>query len=278
LFCPDGPDSQSPETISTGPCRAAGRCVSYSIMELEGTTAIITGSTGTLGGDMALSLADAGCRCVCHYHSNKARAERIVEEIRRKGPDAAAVCADLSCPDEIERLFSAAERLGPVRILINSAAVFIRQRLEDITADKARQVFDTNLVAPILASRRFACVVKSQIRQTDVAVAGIINIADVGGIRPWAKYTLYCASKAGLIAVTKSLARELAPAIRVNAIAPGLVSWPENFTEKAKQRQLDRIPMARVATPRDITAAVIFLLKNDYITGQVLNVDGGRCI
>ena len=247
-------------------------------MELTGTTAIVTGSTGELGGAITLALAGAGCHCLCHYHSNQARAERIVEKIRQKGPNATAVQADLTCADDIERLLAHAESLGPVRILINSAAVFTRQRLEEITADKAREIFDTNLIAPILASRQFARIVKEQIRQTDIPVAKIVNIADVGGIRPWAKYTLYCASKAGLISVTKSLAKELAPAICVNAIAPGLVTWPENFTEKAKQRQLDRIPMARIARPRDITAAVIFLLENDYITGQILNVDGGRCI
>ncbi len=247
-------------------------------MDLTGTTAVITGSTGGLGSAITLALADAGCHCLCHYHSNRAPAERIVEKIRQKGPNATAVQADLTRADDIERLFTHAESLGSVRVLINSAAVFTRQPLEEITADKARQIFSTNLIAPILTSQQFARIVKSQVRQTDVPVAKIINIADVGGIRPWAKYTLYCASKAGLISVTKSLAKELAPAICVNAIAPGLVTWPENFTEKAKQRQLDRIPMARIAKPRDITAAVIFLLKSDYITGQVLNVDGGRCI
>ena len=247
-------------------------------MDLTGTTAVITGSTGTLGSAITLALADAGCHCLCHYHSNQAFADRIVEKIRQKGRNATAVQADLTCADDIERLFTHAESLGPVRVLINSAAVFTRQPLEEITHDKARQIFNTNLIAPILTSQHFARIVKSQLPETDVAVAKIINIADVGGIRPWAKYALYCASKAGLISVTKSLAKELAPAICVNAIAPGLVTWPENFTPKAKQRQLDRIPMARIAKPGDITAAVIFLLKNDYITGQVLNVDGGRCI
>ncbi len=247
-------------------------------MDLTGTTAVVTGSTGGLGSAIALALADAGCHCLCHYHSNQARADQIVEEIRQKGPNAAAVQADLTRADDIERLFTHAESLGPVRVLINSAAVFTRQRLEEIIADKARQIFDMNLIAPILTSQQFARIVKNQVGQTDVGVAKIINIADVGGIRPWANYALYCASKAGLISVTKSLAKELAPAICVNAIAPGLVTWPENFTEEAKQRQLARIPMARIAKPRDITAAVIFLLKNDYITGQILNMDGGRCI
>ena len=168
--------------------------------------------------------------------------------------------------------------MGPIRILINSAAVFTRQPLDEITPEKARQTFDMNLTAPILTAQHFARIIKNDVPQTDTPVAKIINIADVGGIRPWAKYTLYCASKAGLISVTKSLAKELAPAICVNAIAPGLATWPENFSEQAKQRQLQRIPMGRIADPEDISNAIVFLLKNDYITGQTLNVDGGRCI
>jgi NAD(P)-dependent dehydrogenase (short-subunit alcohol dehydrogenase family) len=135
-----------------------------------------------------------------------------------------------------------------------------------------------NLTAPILTAQHFVRIVKNDVPQTDSPIAKIINIADVGGIRPWAEYTLYCASKAGLISVTKSLAKELAPAICVNAIAPGLATWPENFSEQAKQRQLQRIPIGRIADPKDISNAIVFLLKNDYITGQTLNVDGGRCI
>ena len=109
-------------------------------------------------------------------------------------------------------------------------------------------------------------------------VGKIINISDVGGIRPWAKHTLYCSSKAGLIGATKAIAKELAPAICVNSIAPGVVTWPSDFDESERHRQLSFIPMRRIAEPKEVTEAIIFLLKNDYITGQVLNVDGGRCI
>ena len=104
------------------------------------------------------------------------------------------------------------------------------------------------------------------------------HFADIGGIVPWAGYAMYCASKAALINVTKTLAKELAPRVTVNAIAPGLVSWPQDGDKDEYNRQLKMIPLSRKGTGEEIAAAVIFLLQNDYITGQVLNVDGGRCI
>lgn len=135
-----------------------------------------------------------------------------------------------------------------------------------------------NLAASILTSRTFAKIINVKFGDTGTVVGKIINIADVSGIRPWAEYVVYSASKAGLIGATKSLAKELAPSVCVNAVAPGAVIWPENFSEEQKQQQIKLIPVGRIAAGKDITEAIIFLLKNDYITGQVLNVDGGRCI
>lgn len=244
-------------------------------MKLNETTAIITGSTGTLGNAIALALAEAGVNCICHYHSNQLGAQELVEKIQAMGPKASAVCTDLSKPDQIEKLF--AEAILPLpTILINSAAVFHRQKLSEVTFVDSQVVFNTNLVAPILLSRRFVQGIPAS--DTDLPSGKIINLVDVGGIRPWADYTLYCASKAGLIAATKSLAKELAPNICVNAIAPGIITWQDDLDDKQKKRQLSHIPAGRVGTLDELTSAVLFLLQNDYITGQVLNVDGGRCI
>jgi len=260
-------------------CRALswrGDILIFAVMKLEGKTAIITGSTGGLANAIALALADAGCDCVCHYHNNRDFAEKLVGKIQQKGRKAAAVGADLRRPEEIDGLFREATSLGEVRVLINAAAMFARQGLDEVTFEKAQEVLAVNLTGPIIASREFARIVPAS---EGGQVAGkIVNIADVGGIRPWAKYTLYCASKAGLISATQSLAKELAPRICVNAVAPGLVTWPEGFSDKAKERQLARIPLARIARAEDITDAVIFLLGNDYVTGQVVSVDGGRGI
>jgi len=249
-------------------------------MELEGLTAVITGSSGKLGGVIALALAEAGCKCICHYHKNRQRAEELVEQVTGLGQEAIAVGADLTKTDEIEKLFAGAAAIGPVRILVNSVSIFQRQPLADVTFDNARGAMDINLVGPVLACREFAQGVTAGQKsvESENPVGKIINLVDVGGIRPWANYAVYCASKAALIAATKSMAKELAPAVCVNAIAPGVITWPAGFSEEDKRRQLAHIPAGRTGYTSEITSAIIFLLKNDYITGQVLNVDGGRCI
>ncbi len=247
-------------------------------MELKGKTVVVTGSTGRLGSAITLALARAGCRCLCHYNHNEESAFKLVEQIQSLGQDAIAAQADLSSADQIQRLFEKCADFGQVQILINSAAVFARQSLSETSFEKGREIMDVNFVAVVLASKYFAELVRSNFPDAEGPVAKIINMADVGGIRPWAKYVFYCASKAALINATKSLAKELAPAICVNAVAPGVVTWPEGFDEAAKKRQLSFIPAGRIGDVSEIASAVIFLLENDYITGQVLQVDGGRCI
>jgi len=188
------------------------------------------------------------------------------------------VKADLTRPDEIKNLFENSEGFGTPQILINSAAVFSRQPLQNVTFEEAQKILNLNLIAAVLVSKEFAKKVNTGFPGAETIVGKIINISDVGGIRPWAEYVLYCSSKAGLIGATKALAKELAPSICVNSIAPGIVSWPKDFSEPEKQRQLAFVPARRIAQLDEITKAIIFLLENDYITGQVLNVDGGRCI
>ncbi len=247
-------------------------------MELKGALAIITGASGQLGSRIAVDLGKTGCDCVCHYHSNKQRADEVVRQIEQAGQKAIAVGADLTDEKQIEALFAKTSELGTPTILINSAAVFKREKLEEVTFEDARHTLDLNLTAAIMASQAFAKMINLKFGKSERVAGKIINISAVEAIRPWARAIAYCSSKAGLIGATKSLARELAPAICVNSVAPGLVTWPEGISEEGKQRILKLIPMARVAKPEDVTAAIIFLLQNDYITGQVLNVDGGRVI
>lgn len=247
-------------------------------MELRGKSAIITGSSGRLGSAIAKALAMAGCNCICHYNQHEQKAEELVKQIQSLGVKALAVEADLTKPEEIEGLFEKASEFGTPQILINSAAVFSRQPLAEVVFDEAQRVLNLNLIVPILTSRAFAKMVNSKFPDAETTVGKIINIADVGGVRPWAGYVLYCSSKAGLIGATRALAQELAPAICVNSVAPGVVSWPSDFDESEKQRQLKFIPVRRIARMNEVTEAVIFLLKNDYVTGQVLSVDGGICI
>ncbi len=250
-------------------------------MKLEGLTALITGSSGSLGAAIALALAETRCNCVLHYHNNQQKAEELARKITDLGQKAVAIGADLTKEVQIEKLFVAAAAVGPVQILVNTVSLFEKQALGDVTFEGAQKTLAINLTGTIIACKEFAKAVTAGRQgpaKSENPIGKIINIVDVGGIRPWAEYTVYCASKAGLIAATKSMAKELAPAVCVNAIAPGVITWPPGFTEEGKQRQLKFVPAARTGYTNEITSAIIFLLENDYITGQVLNVDGGRCI
>lgn len=243
-------------------------------MDTKGTTALITGATGRLGSAIALALAKAGCDCICHYHSNEAFADELVKEIDSLGHNALAVRADLTDPAQLALLFET--DLGAPQILINSAALFSKQPLSEVTFENASKVLSTNLTAPIMLSKLFA---DNLPKPNEGEIIGkIINMVDVGAQRPWANYVVYCASKAGLLAATKSMAKELAPNVCVNAIAPGIITWPKDFADDQKPRQVDFVPLKRSGTPEEITSAIMFLIENDYTTGQIINIDGGRSI
>jgi NAD(P)-dependent dehydrogenase (short-subunit alcohol dehydrogenase family) len=242
-------------------------------MVLKGKTAVIIGASGRLGSEVALALGQAGCHCLLQYLNSREKAEQIAEQIKKLGQKALAVRADLTIENQIKEMFGQAGKLGKPQILVNCAAIFAKTPLGETSFEQAQKIMNINLTASVITSKYFAKSLKE-----NESAGKIINIADVGGIRPWAGYVLYCSSKAALIGATKALAKELAPAVCVNAIAPGIVTWPADFDDSQKQRQLSFIPLRRIATARDITEAVIFLLENDYITGQVLCVDGGRSI
>ncbi len=232
-----------------------------------------------------MALAAKGADCICHYNKNAQKAEAIARQIQKDGGKAIAIGADLTIESQIERLFEKVDSLGTPQILINSAAIFSREAITEIKQEFAQELINTNLIAPILTSRIFAEKIISNRdsqhgqdgRATEV-IGKIINLADICGMYPWANYVLYCSSKAGLIGATKALAKELAPVICVNAVAPGIVTWPEDFGEDKKKQQISKIPLKRFARPQEIAQAIIGLVENDYITGQVLCVDGGRSI
>ncbi len=161
-------------------------------MELKGTTAIITGSSGRLGGAIALALGEAGCDCICHYNQHKEKAEELAEQIKSLGVKAMAVGADLTNLSQIEDLFESIAEFGTPQVLINSAAVFSRQPLSEVTFEEAERVLNLNLIAAILTSRAFAKRIEEKFSGSELVIGKIINISDVGGIRPWAGYVLYC--------------------------------------------------------------------------------------
>ncbi|MCK4998593.1 MAG: SDR family oxidoreductase [Anaerohalosphaera sp.] len=251
-------------------------------MKLKNITAIITGSTGHLGGAIAMALAQQRCNCICQYNTNKHLADKLVDCLETLGVKAIAVKADLTRPEDINRLFFLSPDFHVPRVLINSAAIFPRRPLSDVMVENVRQTLDVNLTAPILISAIFAERIRKRyaelfdVEPDTAPLAKIVNLTDVAAAHPWPNYTAYCASKAGLAAATVSMAKELAPLITVNAVAPGIINQPPHFTEEQKKRQIDRIPAKRPAKPSEIASAILFLLENDYITGQTITVDGGR--
>ena len=228
-------------------------------MQIKGNTAIITGSSGKLGSRIAIALAENGCDCICHYNTNKAVAEDLVSRIQTMGQKAWLVEADLTDEKQIDRLFRFDSK---PTILINSAAVFERIPIGKITQDKAEKTFATNAIAPLLVSQAF---VKNLAGTPDPKYpARIVNLADVGGQKAWAQYSLYCATKAALLAITQSLAKELAPGITVNAVSPGIVDVDESGNDNTKKG---------VVPPEEVISAILFLLGNSHITGQIITVE-----
>ena len=249
-------------------------------MKLNGKIAIITGSTGTIGAAVAKMLAEKGCHCVCQYHKNKQKAKQLQKKMADYNAVVEIVQADLTIPQEIKKLFLAAKKIAnkmkskPAQILVNSAAVFQKQPLSKVTAKSIEKIYNLNLKAPIFITKMFAEKIKAQ----KAKQGKIINLTDVAADRPWANYSIYCSSKAALIAASKALAKELAPVITINCVSPGVVTWGRKLTEKQKKQMIKKILAKRTATPQEIADAVKFLIENDYVTGQVIKVDGGSTI
>jgi NAD(P)-dependent dehydrogenase (short-subunit alcohol dehydrogenase family) len=239
------------------------------VKELRGSVALVTGAAVRVGRAIALALADAGADVAVGYGRSAREAALTARELRGRGVRATAIRADLARPAEARRLVGDAVReLGRLDILVNSAAIFVRTPLPTATPAQFDRIMAINLRAPFLCAQAAARAMRRGGR--------IINIADVGAVRAWPGYIPYCASKAGVIALTKGLAAALAPDIQVNAVAPGVVLLPEGFPKDVSRRLAGRVPMKRHGRPEDVAAAVRFFATcPDYITGQVLFVDGG---
>jgi pteridine reductase len=243
-------------------------------MELRGRVILITGAALRLGRAVALAAGERGGSVAVHYRSSAAAARDLVAELRGRGVEARAFRADLGRPDAPGRLArKVEERMGPVHALVNSASQYEKTPLASLTAPVWDRILAINLRAPALLARALGPAMKKQ------GDGVIINLGDWSIQRPYAEYAAYAASKAGLEALTRVLARELAPEVRVNMVSPGAILPPKGASRSYVKAMAAASALGRTGKPEEIAEAVLFLIeKGEYVTGANLIVDGGRSL
>ncbi len=243
-------------------------------MDLKGKVAIVTGAGRRVGRIIATRLAERGATLAVHYRSSVSEANELVDEIARAGGQAQAFRADLESVSEIESMVSAVKQaFGRIDILVNCASVFYRKPLEELTERDWNLNLDTNLKAPFFLSKFAGLVMRSQ------GAGKIINIGDWAAIRPYNNYLPYTVSKTGLLGLTRSLAKALAPEVEVNCIAIGPVLPPDDYDQIETQKLVAGTLLKRLGSPEDVARAVLFFCEGtDFATGATLVLDGGRLL
>jgi len=249
--------------------------MSNSEKKSEQPVVLITGGAKRIGKHIALLLHKHGYRIMVHYRSSANAAHQLVDELNSKHDNTAdAVAADLIDVDSIPEVVSKTiEKFGRLDALINNASTFYPTPIELIEQDFWNDLVGSNFRAPAFLVKSAA----PHLRETN---GSIINIVDIYATRPLNNHPIYCSAKAGLQMLTKSLARDLAPYIRVNGVAPGAIIWPEDGNSEVSQSELvDTIPLGRMGDPMDVAKTIRFLIEEGtYITGQIIAVDGGRSV
>lgn len=242
---------------------------------LSGRTALVTGGARRVGAAIARRLHAAGANVLLHYRDSAADADALAAELNAaRGKSAATVKAELLAPIAPRSLVSTAlERFGGLDLLVNNASSFFPVALGAIEASHWEELMGSNLRAPLFIAQEAAPHLAAR-------EGSIVNIVDIHAERPLKGYPVYSIAKAGLAALTRSLALELAPKVRVNGVAPGAIAWPEDgqFDPVERSRILATTPLARIGSPEDVAQAVHFLACAPYVTGQIVAVDGGRSI
>ncbi|MEZ6099552.1 MAG: SDR family oxidoreductase [Pirellulaceae bacterium] len=233
--------------------------------------ALVTGGAVRLGRSLAVALAHDGFDIVVHYHSSASEANAVCGEISAIGRRAVALAADLAAGEAaVDELWQGVAPWGDAPcLLVNSAAIFASESLQEFSSSRFAQHIAINLQAPLLLSRRFA-------RDLSWAEGQIINIVDWRGLHPQPGHLSYTLAKAGLVAATRLLARELAPRIRVNAIAPGAILPPPGADRSYLEAIAEQVPLQRTGSPKDIVDAMLYLAHAPFVTGQILEVTGGQ--
>ncbi len=243
-------------------------------MTLTDRVVLITGGAKRVGQAIALTVAARGAHVAISYYRSAAEAHQTVKALERLGAQAVAIRADVSKAVQIRRMMDrVVQRFGRLDVLVNSAANFARTPFERVSEHDWDFAIDTNLKGP------FLCALYGSRLMHKHGGGKIINIADWAGVRPYRDYLPYCVSKAGVIGLTKALAKELAPRIQVVAVAPGPILPPPEMTAAARRRIVQRVPLKRWGSPQDIANTVLFLIEGtDFMTGSTVFVDGGQLI
>jgi pteridine reductase len=234
--------------------------------------ALVTGGAVRVGRALSLGLAEAGYDVVVHFHESEQAARAVALKVEALGGRATHVGGDLSRGADAERVVAAgAEAFGRLDLLVNSAASFDAAPLLEVDEERWDRVMALNLKGPFLTVRAAA----PMLRQ---ARGSVVNMLDLSAFQPWVDYPHHAVSKAGLLHLTRIMARALAPDVRVNAIAPGTVLPPEDFDDRARRRERARTLVGELGTPQDVLRTVLFLAASPFITGEVVVVDGGRSL
>jgi 3-oxoacyl-[acyl-carrier protein] reductase/pteridine reductase len=249
-----------------------GKETEFVAQSLAGKVALVTGAAKRIGRSVALRLASEGADVAVNYRSSKSEADEVVAQIAAMGRRAVAIQADVAKRGDVIVLFAAVEKqFGRLDILVNNAGMFFSAKFEELTEEQWDGILGTNLKSQFLCSQAATPMLRRS------GHGRIINFASLGGLLAWPNFTHYCVSKAGVIMLTRCLARALAPEITVNAIAPGTISFPGDAPELAEDF-IRRAPLHRTGTAADIDDAVVFLAQSAFVTGQVIVVDGGRSL
>jgi NAD(P)-dependent dehydrogenase (short-subunit alcohol dehydrogenase family) len=245
-------------------------------MNISGKVALITGSAKRIGRFTAIELAKRGARIAIHFRTSAEEANETLRLIESEGSSGALFQADLSDSTAIQEMFRKLDQqFGGLDILVNSASTFRNGTAVETSAELWDEQLNSNARAPFFVAQAAA---RLMMRHGESSHGKIVNIVDVAGEVIWPRYFAYSVSKAALIAVTRGMAKAYAPTIQVNGIAPGPVLFPVHYTEEQKRSAVERTLLKRAGSPSDIVNAVVFLIENDYITGEIIHVDGGRHI
>jgi len=235
-------------------------------------TALVTGGAHRIGAQICKTLHQANYNIIIHYNNSKNAAKELSNELNSIRKNSAKIIqAELSKLDNIKKLCAS---INSIDILVNNASVFHPTPINSINHDDYQHVMNTNLMAPLFLSTSLASKLSN-------SQGCIINIVDIHSDRPLKNHAIYNISKSGIAMMTKTLAKELAPKVRVCGVSPGSILWPENEAElddNQKTKMLNKIALNKQGKPSDIADTVLFLSQSNYITGQIIRVDGGRSL